>query len=187
VSSGSYTPPTKKKAEPVSDPWEGSVSKPTPKAKAKAAPKRKKSKLDDLIGSIRNEQMLPQPTKKPLPEPVVKPAPQAVAEPVDSMMGKKTELLDKSKITNLKMIQQKKQQIDRQKLQMQKSGKLPLEASYQPKGSQIFEKKDPLKTAAENAAKRNTAYGSKKFQQVVDDSPSNPRSKNFDPKTLQTP
>ncbi|HUU86151.1 MAG TPA: hypothetical protein VMX17_00190 [Candidatus Glassbacteria bacterium] len=187
VSSGSYTPPTKKKAEPVSDPWEGSVSKPTPKAKAKAAPKRKKSKLDDLIGSIRNEQMLPQPTKKPLPEPVVKPAPQAVAEPVDSMMGKKTELLDKSKITNLKMIQQKKQQIDRQKLQMQKSGKLPLEASYQPKGSQIFEKKDPLKTAAENAAKRSAAYGSKKFQQVVDDSPSNPRSKNFDPKTLQTP
>ena len=45
VSSGSYTPPTQKKA------------KPTPKAKAKPAPKRKRSKLDDLIGSIQNEQM----------------------------------------------------------------------------------------------------------------------------------
>ena len=66
VSSGSYTPPTQKKAkpaQPVSDPWEGSAStpktktKPAPKAKAKPAPKRKRSKLDDLIGSIQNEQM----------------------------------------------------------------------------------------------------------------------------------
>ena len=53
--------------------------------------------------------------------------------------------------------------------------------------TQVLTRMDPLKTAAENAAKRSAAYGSKKFQQVVDDSPSNPRSKNFDPKTLQTP
>ena len=51
----------------------------------------------------------------------------------------------------------------------------------------IEQQTDPLKTAAENSAKRNDAYGSKKFQQVVDDSPSNPRSKNFNPNSLKTP
>ena len=69
VSSGSYTPPTKKKAEKPSDPWEGSASTP-PKAKAKtkkpAAPKttaktpakkKKTSKLDDLLASVRSEQV----------------------------------------------------------------------------------------------------------------------------------
>lgn len=69
VSSGSYTPPTKKKAEKPSDPWEGSATTPpkakkkktaAPKAKAPAAaaPKRKrKSKLDDLLADIRSEQV----------------------------------------------------------------------------------------------------------------------------------
>jgi len=73
VSSGSYTPPTKKKAEKPSDPWEGSATTP-PKAKAKpkaatkkaAAPKAKapvatkkkrKSKLDDLLASVRSEEI----------------------------------------------------------------------------------------------------------------------------------
>jgi len=51
----------------------------------------------------------------------------------------------------------------------------------------IEQQTDPLKTAAENSAKRNDAYGSKKFQQVVNDSPSNPRSKNFNPNSLKTP
>jgi hypothetical protein len=66
VSSGSYQAPTKKKAEKPADPWEGSASTP-PKAKAKKpkavtkttkapAPKRKrKSKLDDLLASVRSE------------------------------------------------------------------------------------------------------------------------------------
>jgi len=40
VSSGSYTPPTKKKAEKPADPWEGSVTTP-PKAKAKSNKKVK--------------------------------------------------------------------------------------------------------------------------------------------------
>ena len=79
VSSGSYTPPTKKKAEKPADPWEGSETTP-PKAKAKtkkaAAPKattkttkvsggtaktpakrKKSSKLDDLLASIRSEEV----------------------------------------------------------------------------------------------------------------------------------
>ncbi|MFZ9996180.1 MAG: hypothetical protein ACO3HO_04140, partial [Pelagibacteraceae bacterium] len=67
VSSGSYTAPTKKKAEKPSDPWEGTATTPSkpkpkkataPKAKTKTttAPKRKrKSKLDDLLASVRSE------------------------------------------------------------------------------------------------------------------------------------
>ena len=187
VSSGSYTPPTQKKAKP--------------------APKRKRSKLDDLIGSIQNEQMqidekslskaqqrfmgmvyatksgeMKAPSSevasaaagmttkqakdfaktkhKGLPEKKVSEQmlPEPTTEPVNSMVDKKTELLDKSKIANLKMIQQKKQQIDRQKLQMQKSGKLPLEASYQPEGSQIFEKKSQEKKKISNANTNNPTY-----------------------------
>jgi hypothetical protein len=70
VSSGSYTAPTKKKSEKPSDPWEGSATTPpkaktkkatAPKAKTKTtttAPKRKrKSKLDDLLSSVRSEQV----------------------------------------------------------------------------------------------------------------------------------
>ena len=65
VSSGSYTPPTKKKAEKPSDPWEGSATTP-PKAKKKkaAAPKAKApakkkrtSKLDALLADVRKEEV----------------------------------------------------------------------------------------------------------------------------------
>ena len=247
VSSGSYTPPTQKKAkpaQPVSDPWEGSAStpkakakpapKPAPKAKAKPAPKRKKSKLDDLIGSIRNEEMqidekslskaqqrfmgmvyatksgemkAPSPevasaaagmttkqakdfanTKhKGLPEKKVSEQmlPEPTTEPVNSMVDKKTELLDKSKIANLKMIQQKKQQIDRQKLQMQKSGKLPLEASYQPEGEQIseVERQDNTKMFVDRVNAMNTPA----FEKGWKNSPSNPNSPNYDPKKVMHP
>ena len=76
VSSGSYKAPEKKKAEPVSDPWEGTYKKSSevkakttkakttakakaPKAKAKATTSKRKGKsnLDDLLTSIRNEQV----------------------------------------------------------------------------------------------------------------------------------
>ena len=67
VSSGSYTPPAKKKAEKPADPWEGSATTPQkPKAKKAAAPKAKapatatkrkrKSKLDSLLSDIRSEE-----------------------------------------------------------------------------------------------------------------------------------
>jgi hypothetical protein len=59
----------------------------------------------------------------------------------------KKEMMDVKKLANLKMLQQKKQQIDRQKLQMQRSGKLPLEASYQPEGEQIDERRRSEKGA----------------------------------------
>ena len=247
VSSGSYTPPTQKKAkpaQPVSDPWEGSAStpkakakpapKPAPKAKAKPAPKRKRSKLDDLIGSIRNEEMqidekalskaqqrfmgmvyatksgeMKAPSSevasaaagmttkqakdfaktkhKGLPEKKVSEQmlPEPTTEPVNSMVDKKTELLDKSKIANLKMIQQKKQQIDRQKLQMQKSGKLPLEASYQPEGEQIseVERQDNTKMFVDRVNAMNTPA----FEKGWKNSPSNPNSPNYDPKKVMHP
>ena len=66
VSSGSYTPPAKKKAEKPADPWEGSATTPTkaktkkaaaPKAKAPAK-KKKSSKLDDLLASVRSESVI---------------------------------------------------------------------------------------------------------------------------------
>jgi hypothetical protein len=64
VSSGSYKAPEKKKAETVSDPWEGSYkkssevkakTKKTAAPKAKAPARKKKSKLDDLLASVRSE------------------------------------------------------------------------------------------------------------------------------------
>jgi hypothetical protein len=57
-------------------------------------------------------------------------------------ISKKKDMLDKQKFSNLKMLQQKKQQIDRQKIQMQRSGKLPLEASYQPEGDRLMREGD---------------------------------------------
>ena len=65
-------------------------------------------------------------------------------------------MLDKQKFSNLKMLQQKKQQIDRQKIQMQRSGKLPLEASYQPEGEQIDERRRSEKGTPR--ASRNPAF-----------------------------
>lgn len=57
--------------------------------------------------------------------------------PIDN----KKEMIDAKKLANLKMLQQKKQQIDRQKLQLQRTDKLPLEASYQPEGDVIDERR----------------------------------------------
>ncbi len=58
-----------------------------------------------------------------------------VAEQMDSgisdmsVIDKKKEMMDKQRLANLKMMQQKKQNLERQALQMKKSGKLPLEAN----------------------------------------------------------
>ena len=64
VSSGSYQAPTKKKAEKPADPWEGSATTPKAKtkkaaaSKAKAPARKKKSKLDDLLSSVRSESVI---------------------------------------------------------------------------------------------------------------------------------
>ena len=58
---------------------------------------------------------------------------QMVDEPVapapDPAIDKNKQNIDKQKIANIKMLQQKQQMLQRQKLQMQKSGNLPLDAS----------------------------------------------------------
>ena len=182
VSSGSYTAPTKKKAEKPSDPWEGSATTPpkakkkkaaAPKAKttkvsggtAKAPARKKKSKLDDLLASVRSEEvqinektLTSAETKKK--EELVKSmkdkaadfekrypgrgkevmyatatkmakkiAEQAVEiEPKNQTKEKPLDTaLERQKFSNLKMLQQKKQQLEKQRLNLQKQGKLPLE------------------------------------------------------------
>jgi hypothetical protein len=189
VSSGSYTPPTKKKAEKPADPWEGSATTPAkqkpkvatkkaapaaPKAKAKApaatstAKKKKKSKLDSLLADIRSEEtrldektLTAAETRKK--EEIVKSMKKGLAgfksrygdrakevmyatatkqakrvaeqatelQPKTQSQTKEKPLdttLEKQKYSNLKMVQQKQQQLERQKLNLQKQGKLPLES-----------------------------------------------------------
>ena len=205
VSSGSYTPPTKKKAEKPADPWKGSSTvpqkpKPKPKAdkpsdpwegsattpakpkaktkkasapKAKApdttTPKRKKkSKLDDLLASVRSEQvnidektltsaetkekerlvksmkdragdfekrypgrgrevMYATATKmaKKIAEQAMELQPKTQPQPKEKPLDT---ALEKQKYSNLKMVQQKQQQLQRQKLNLQRQGRLPLES-----------------------------------------------------------
>ena len=94
------------------------------------------------------------------------------AAPADPAIAKKKDMLDKQKFSNLKMLQQKKQQIDRQKIQMQRSGKLPLEASYQPEGAQIDELNRYEKETGKDyktgkpSVKGGTAKNDKAFQIV---------------------
>ncbi len=176
VSSGSYTPPTKKKAEKPADPWEGSATTPTkPKAKTKkaaapkaAAKKRGKSKLDSLLADIRSEET--QLSEKTLSsaetkekERILKSLKSKEADfekrypgrGEDVMFGVATKMakkiaeqamelqpktqpqpkekpldtaIEKQKYSNLKMVQQKQQQLQRQKLNLQRQGRLPLEA-----------------------------------------------------------
>ena len=182
VSSGSYTPPAKKKAEKPSDPWEGSATTPTkaktkkttaPKAKAPAGKGKRKSKLDALLADVRKEEtqidekitaktdmgtaikdfyaskspQLAGRTKEERRKAAIAAVLTArrggrkLGEQMSGMTGsgqpvssqkpeidKRQEMINKQKYANLKMLQQKKQQLERQKLQMQKSGKLPLEA-----------------------------------------------------------
>jgi hypothetical protein len=129
-----------------------SASAPKAAAKPAAAPKaaaKKKgglaSKADQILSDIRKEEF-----EKRYPgrgEEVMYAFATKMAEKIVEQMdgeptvatatpdiSKKKDMLDKQKFSNLKMLQQKKQQIDRQKIQMQRSGKLPLEASYQPEG-----------------------------------------------------
>ncbi len=183
VSSGSYTAPTKKKAEKPSDPWEGSATTPpkakkkqaaAPKAKttkvsgatAKAPARKRKSKLDDLLASVRSEEvqinektLTSAETKKK--EELVKSMKDKAADFEKRYPGRGKEVMyatatkiakkiaeqaaeiepktpmkekpldtaaERQRYTNLKMLQQKKQQLERQKLNLQKQGKLPLEA-----------------------------------------------------------
>jgi len=180
-------PKTKAKAkvEKPADPWEGSATTPAkpkapaaapkaatkkaaaPKAKTAASKGKKKSKLDDLLASVRSEQVQIDEktlTKREMSkrEELVKSmkskasdfekrypgrgkevmyatatkmakkmAEQMETTPIvtsGSDLDKKKEMLDKQKLSNMKMLQQKQRQLQNQKMQMKKSGKLPLEA-----------------------------------------------------------
>jgi hypothetical protein len=173
VSSGSYKAPEKKKAETVSDPWEGSYkkssevkakTKKTAAPKAKAPAKKKKSNLDSLLASIRSEGVhidektltaaelkkreeiaqkmdlkdfekrypgrgmevkMATATKmaKKMVEQMMN-SPQPTQEPKEKPLDT---AIERQKYTNLKMMQQKQQQLQKQKLNLQKQGKLPLE------------------------------------------------------------
>jgi hypothetical protein len=123
-----------------------------PKAAAKPAAAKKKgglaSKADQILSDIRKEEFekrypgrgeevmyaIDARIAKKIAEQMDDEPAIATAAPADPAIDKKKEMMDKQKLANLKMLQQKKQQIDRQKIQMQRSGKLPLEASYQPEG-----------------------------------------------------
>ena len=173
------------------------TSTPAPKVAPKVAPKaaakppaKKKgglaSKADQILSNIRKEEfekrypgrgeevmfafatkMAEKIVEQMDDEPTV-----ATASPADPAIAKKKDMLDKQKFSNLKMLQQKKQQIDRQKIQMQRSGKLPLEASYHPEGEQIDELNRYEKETGKDyktgkpSVKGGTAKNDKGFQMV---------------------
>lgn len=58
----------------------------------------------------------------------------------DNVRSAQSDAVKKQQLQNLKMIQQKRRMLDNQKLQLQRSGKLPLENSYEPEGEQIDER-----------------------------------------------
>jgi hypothetical protein len=161
-------------AAPKAAPKAAAKSAAKPAAAKPAAPKvaaKKKgglaSKADQILSDIRKEEF-----EKRYPgrgEEVMYAFATKMAEKIVEQMddeptvatatpdiSKKKDMLDKQKFSNLKMLQQKKQQIDRQKIQMQRSGKLPLEASYQPEGEQIDERRRSEKGTPR--ASRNPAF-----------------------------
>ena len=111
--------------------------------------------------------------------------------PIDPKQTSSIDPKQVQQLANLKRIQD-------QKLTLQRQGKLPMNASYQPEGELVDEakadddlspeekEKDPLKTAAKMSSLRNKAFGSKKFKDAVYNSPTNPNGPNFDPNSLKT-
>ena len=181
TSKSTPTPAAKKPAEKSSDPWEGSATTP-PKAKAKTAAKpaakkpkaKKKSNLDDLLTSIRNEEVelderaldatetkekerIVKGMKKNLAgfrarygdrakEVMYATATKNAKDGMDTsksdrrygveeaaMPGEEasTPAGDKNKnqqLNNLKVMQQKQRQLQQQRFNLQKQGKLPIDA-----------------------------------------------------------
>lgn len=99
--------------------------------------------------------------------------------PIDPKQTSSIDQKQVQQLANLKRIQD-------QKLTLQRQGKLPMNASYQPEGELVDEAKaddDPLKTQAKLADLRNKAFASKAFQDKWKKSPSNannPKSPYYD-------
>ena len=161
----------KKPAQPVSDPWEGSATTPKAKAKPKPAPKekvkpepkpkRKKSgKLDSLISSIQNENM--QINEKPGdgylgPTPIPNPIrlAQDTVDATNRNSQKKVDAVNKilpgtASMPSTTYFNKSSSPASKQYL--------GLRNSYEPKGSQIFEKKSQGKKKRPNANTYNPKY-----------------------------
>ena len=99
--------------------------------------------------------------------------------PIDPKQTSSIDPKQVQQLANLKRIQD-------QKLTLQRQGKLPMNASYQPEGELVDEAKaddDPLKTQANLADLRNKAFASKAFQDKWKKSLSNannPKSPYYD-------
>jgi hypothetical protein len=140
------------KAKKPADPWEGSAStpkakakpKPAPKEKVKPEPKRKKSgNLDRLISSIQNENMQIDENQGPSTPVKYDPGMKQLVPNMGAGRPGETRLKPKFQIplaTNTS---------NKSKVQM---------ASYEPKGSQIFEKKSQGKKKRPNANTNNPTY-----------------------------
>ena len=117
------------KSQKTPDPWKDDdtvKSKKTTTTKPK--PKKKSSKLDDLISSIRNE-------SKVYEGIVDQPTPAD-----DQVRDKQSDTVKRQQLSNMKKIQQKREQLAKQTLRLQQQNKMPLHSdSYEPEGDLVDE------------------------------------------------
>ena len=112
----------KRSMEPTVQRTKTSLKRGIKKASLKIAD-RMKEEFEQIEEQMGNEKDLKKTPEKST-EPPVEPPVDATTSPVD----KNKEMLDKQKLANLRTLQQKTQQLQRQKLNLQKQGKLPLNA-----------------------------------------------------------
>jgi hypothetical protein len=126
---GKSTSTNSTKSQKTPDPWKDDVkvkSKKTTTTKPK--PKKKSSKLDDLISSIRNE-------SKVYEGIVDQPTPAD-----DQVRDKQSDTRKRQQLSNMKRIQQKREQLAKQTLKLQQQDKMPLHSdSYEPEGDLVDE------------------------------------------------
>jgi hypothetical protein len=117
------------KSQKTPDPWKDDdtvKSKKTTTTKPK--PKKSSSKLDDLISSIRNE-------SKVYEAIVDQPTPAD-----DQVRDKQSDTVKRQQLSNMKKIQQKREQLAKQTLRLQQQNKMPLHSdSYEPEGDLVDE------------------------------------------------
>jgi hypothetical protein len=123
----SSAPKTVKKPDPDSDTWKDGDRVKSKKTKT-TKPKKKSSKLDDLISSIRNESRVYEAI-------VDQPTPAD-----DQVIDKQSDTVKRQQLINMKKIQQKRQQLAKQTLKLQQQNKMPLHSdSYKPEGDLVDE------------------------------------------------
>jgi hypothetical protein len=119
---------------------------------------RMKEEVEQIGEQMGNEKDLKKTPEKPTKLPVV-----ATTTPVD----KNVEMLNKQKLTNLRVVQQKKQQLERQKLNLQKQGKLPVNMeSKEINELNRLEKETGKDLKGKPVVKGGTAKDDKAFQMI---------------------